>query len=246
MSIVKGALCDKMLSDLDTALSLFEMEQNTISKLINSVNKEMSFSIEMPTGGDELNAIQNEVGNLINDNVPKFDQDTIDEVNDLMLQCFHFQGFNPNTLLANLISFITDKINALIDFMTLHIPEFKFGLSLSDIDFKLKGPSLGGLIPEMDGLINCLSNICGQDLDPYIDRMNGAMDSLHMTDEGEFDVDAIFDQTTDQAQNVINNNIKQAKNSYDNVKTQVSDSATNLWNTSKSKIDTVKNLTSNL
>ena len=72
------------------------------------------------------------------------------------------------------------------------LPELNVGSTIGGIMDQFSNLGLDSTIPSMDSMLNCLSMICGVNVDSRISSMNSMASSMNVTEFGSLDVDTIY------------------------------------------------------
>ncbi len=175
--------CKKMLSDFDGMLDTVKTAKGASQGMMSALENQLNSYVPDPGLNDIIDMI---------DNAPVPDFSNTDADN-LISSC---------TFLGNLFGSANDLMKSVSGTLLGAASDILGNLSSLDVDLALNFDAisdlfgsfdLAGLIPGMDGLLNCLSAVCGSDVSSRIDEMNGLMDDMHLADDGSFDADELMD-----------------------------------------------------
>jgi len=88
---------------------------------------------------------------------------------------------------------LQDGASDLLNSIYSGMPELGIANALNDLLDSVSVFNFMDLIPKMDGLLNCLSSICGRDVQSRMDNMNSLVSDLYLNDDGSMNLGSMMD-----------------------------------------------------
>jgi len=239
MNSVRSAICEQLEADFDGRLLNLLRKQNDITGPLGGISSGLGgMTPSNPFDlGNAVNSAASDANGMIPDmSTPAGKNAVLNEIAAMVGECLYMKQdptmSNPDAMLGILTKKFLEMMsgNTFGSISTIDFPELNFALGLSRIADMFKDLSFATEIPKMDLLLNCLSEICGRDVQSRIDSMNTATDSMYCGADGSFD-DSQFYADAGISQSAIDN----VKSSTDTINTTKQD-AEDVFNTASGMI----------
>jgi len=205
MGLVKDAMCGKLSKNLDAMLGQLQMADKAFGKANKALNNLLDAAAgAIATPFDKMNEAADALLQSTDSMIPDFSSPAIlDELNNMLTNCTPLEGLDPANVIKQLEQEFIGLAGQFMKDLIPDVPEFEIGIEMASLG-DLMSP-LTDLIPNMDKLINCLSAICGEDLDQKINQMQSLMDGMKLDDNGQLDTASIMANSPvpDLATNVL-------------------------------------------
>lgn len=172
--------CNKLLSEFENGIKIFE---NAASKL-DAERRKLNEALKryIPTNDFIIPHID----------IP--DDDDYDRLWAIIQACLFFKNHLRYGTSEGLINSCIGELNCAINDIYGAGLEFALTFMIDDFNFGVKGFDLANIVPNLDGIINCLSIICGQDVQNKIDRVNNLVEGVGLNEDGTLDKDELYSQ----------------------------------------------------
>lgn len=192
MALPTESVCQDMLGQFDSSMSMVGMAERGLKGELRGVSSMLSNATYAPLSNvqNASNLAMSQMGNVI----PVFNNTTFDEMLNVINSCSSLAGKNPLDLLNQMTGSLLASADNLIGDLFSSIPQLDVGNALSGLldKFGVDGLNFTEMIPSMDGILNCLSSVCGSDVSSRIDSMNDITGRLKIKDSGDFDMDSVM------------------------------------------------------
>lgn len=200
--------CNKLLSEFENGIKIFENAASKLDAERRRLNEALKSYI--PTN------------NFIIPHIDLPDADDYDRLMAIIQACLFFKNHPRYHTSEGLINSCYGQLNCAINAIYGAGLEFALTFMIDDFNFGIKGFDLANLVPNLDGIINCLSVICDQDVQNKIDRVNNLVEGIGLNEDGTINKDDLYSQIPGAGAQ------EQLKNCVDTVKTRKDDIASSI------------------
>jgi len=221
----QGAMCAGIESQLDSAIATLEKAKNAMKNPLDGIFDQIgALAGSAATPADDINNALNDMTSGINDAIPK-PPSGLGEVKDMLSKCgileADLDSISGTKLSVDFgsisASTFTDALNGLLDDLQ-SLAEFPIAKALEALKDLLAGFGLGSIISSLDGFLDCLDSMCGSDISGKIDYVNQLITDMKINDDGELDMESIYQDSgasSDTISNLANigNKLSESKDS---------------------------------
>ena len=207
ISSTQTAICEKMASEFDNMIGTIQGAKADMMKAISTVTDTLN-SLSFSAPQDLIDAITS-FGDGVDLGLPN--SDDIDEIIDMINNCNflsnHDNFSNPISLMNSASDSVLGSIRNQIDDIAGSIPEFNAGGAILNLMNQCTpdmpgAMDISGILAKADGIINCMSNLCGAEFASRASTMVSTVSGLYSdlgivsnplsANYGSLDVDAIY------------------------------------------------------
>lgn len=183
----RDAVCNSMEEEFDSRLDALRKAKELTSGLIGDINNALGSLIPTEGFNDALNAIPDP---------PSVDSGVLDDLGNMMAECGWLSESPKFGNAANILKNLKNKVIGLgKDIIgALNMPEVNSAMLIDQLKDILgaNGLDVKSLVEAMDKILTCLNAVCGRDISSRLTEMQGLMDDLRLTDNGQVDSERIF------------------------------------------------------
>ncbi len=184
IGLLKQGLCDSMVGTFDEGLATMRSAKSQLMGQINTI-------IAM-AGALSLEDPLKDVDDLIPD-FSEFSNSDVQEMADMIEACTYLNTHesykNRKNILRSLQSNLHGLINNIID---LSDPAVLLAQAINTLSQQFGAFGLSSLIPNMDAILNCISEFCNVNSESRIKEMESLMTSLRVDNAGMFSRQSMY------------------------------------------------------
>jgi len=199
MGLPTDAICQQMLAQFDKGLALANMAKRSLEGQLSTITNQLNSFTNFSALQDIEDAAHNAL-DMFGSNLPDFSNvGSYNEFLDVINSCNFLKNdkklSDPLKLLNSLQSSLLSGASSILDDAFDLIPEIQLGNALNGIidKFGTKGFNFSESIPGLDGVLTCLSAICGEDISSRLNELQDLTDTLKIKDDGSFNMDQVMD-----------------------------------------------------
>lgn len=206
LSSTEKSMCNQLIQKWDPIVAPL----NEARRAFRDQMSAFLLALRNSSWSPNMSAVEDAVNDLIddaNDIIPGADTAALEDLKHFIDNCELFADENPvSSLLGSTIG-LFDKLDGLIEDISITTPEFSLGILADTINkmingFKFPGGAfLADLFRLLDIIISCLELLCGPTYTPEVDEFILELESLmsyeegfNVTDNYAFDFQKIYDE----------------------------------------------------
>jgi len=238
------SICKGLTSDLNNQLGSLSEIGNALNKTNTDLNNQLGgLTDAIPSDVGDITSGVDQLGDAISSGIP--DIPNIEDIENMLKECDILGKIkNPmdiiDSFLSNSLTTISDLISNTLGSLFDLIEFPSIGL-INDLNDLLSKFSLGDMISQLDGLLNCLDSVCGVDVSGQVDSMNSMLDTYNIDDTGTLDMNALLSKATNVPSSIVSN-ISSTSNSLASQKSSALDSIYEATDALTSGLDTLVEL----
>jgi hypothetical protein len=192
-SVIKNGFCTKLTSEFDGRFNQLTGIENQLDTYINSLKVDISSATYVPH--KLINDFKNDVASNLANMVPSLTQ--FDELISLVDQCLFTKNnsmlSNPTITARGILNSVKSNADTLLSSLSTSIPsEFSIGKTINDLKGQLKTSNVNLLIPESTQALNCMSAICGTNINSRLAQLQAFLTKFSLSSIGEFDASSFL------------------------------------------------------